>query len=191
MKCKLLQYFKSRSVRVVTSHRLGEIVRNHLTMGRIAKWALRLMGLDITYVLQMAIKSLALADVVAKWIETQKPPAPVTREHWSMYFDDSFTLNGAGRGIILISPKLDRLRYAIWLHFCTTNNVAQYEALVNSLRVADELGVQRLYISGDFELIINKIMGESNCHDPLMVAYRQEVRKLKEKFNDFELHHIL
>jgi hypothetical protein len=34
-------------------------------------------------------------------------------------------------------------------------------------------------------------MGESNCSDPYMVAYWQEVRRLEEKFNSFELHHIL
>jgi hypothetical protein len=34
-------------------------------------------------------------------------------------------------------------------------------------------------------------MGESNCHDPCMVAYRQNVRKIEEKFDGFELHHIL
>jgi hypothetical protein len=34
-------------------------------------------------------------------------------------------------------------------------------------------------------------MGESNYHDPRMVAYRQEVRKLKWKFNSSGLHHVL
>jgi hypothetical protein len=34
-------------------------------------------------------------------------------------------------------------------------------------------------------------MGESNCYDPRTAAYRQEVRKLEDKFDSFELHHIL
>jgi hypothetical protein len=34
-------------------------------------------------------------------------------------------------------------------------------------------------------------MGESNYRDSLMAAYLQEVRNLEEKFNGFELHHIL
>jgi ribonuclease HI len=58
-----------------------------------------------------------------------------------MYFNGSFTLNRAGEGIVLISPKGDRLLYIIWLHFCTTNNVVEYEALVNDLRIATKLGV--------------------------------------------------
>jgi ribonuclease HI len=69
--------------------------------------------------------------------------------------------------------------------------VAEYVALVNGLRIATELRVQRIYIRGDSELIVNQVMGESNCHDSRMVAYRQEVRKLEEKFDGFKLHHIL
>jgi hypothetical protein len=57
MKCKLLHYFKSHSVCVVTSHELGEIVGNRLASARTPMWALKLMGHDITYVLQTTIKS--------------------------------------------------------------------------------------------------------------------------------------
>jgi ribonuclease HI len=58
-----------------------------------------------------------------------------------MYFDGSFTLNRARGGIVLISPKGDRLLYVIQLHFYVTNNVAEYEALINGLRITAELGV--------------------------------------------------
>jgi ribonuclease HI len=132
---------------------------------------------------------------VAKWTETQQPPSPppppVAQEHWSMYFDGSYTLNGARGGVVLISPKGDQLLYMIQLYFRATNNVAKYKALVNSLCIAVELGVQRLYIHGDSELVVNQVMGESNCHDSHMAAYRQVVRKLEVKFDSFKLHHIL
>jgi hypothetical protein len=59
------------------------------------------------------------------------------------------------------------------------------------MRITAELGVQRLYICSDSELIFNQVMGESNCHNSHIAAYRQEVRRLKEKFDGFELHHIL
>jgi ribonuclease HI len=92
-----------------------------------------------------------------------------------MYFDGSFTLNSVRRGTMLISPKGDRLLYVIRLHFHATNNVVEYKALVNGMCITVEHGVQRLYICGDSELIINQVMGESNCHDSRMMAYRQEV----------------
>jgi hypothetical protein len=45
MKRKLLHYFGSHLIRVVASYGLEEIIGNHLAMGRIAKWALKLVGL--------------------------------------------------------------------------------------------------------------------------------------------------
>jgi ribonuclease HI len=80
----------------------------------------------------------------------------VTQEQWSIYFDDSFTLNGVGGGVVLISAKGNQLLYIIRLHFCVTNNVAEYETLVNGLRISAELDVQRLYICGDSELVLNQ-----------------------------------
>jgi ribonuclease HI len=79
----------------------------------------------------------------------------------------------------------------IRLHFRVTNNVVEYEALINGMRIIAELEVQRLYICGDSELIVSQVMGQSNCRDSRMAAYQQEVRKLEEKFDGFELHHIL
>jgi ribonuclease HI len=92
---------------------------------------------------------------------------------------------------VLISLKGDQLLYVIRLYFHTTNNEAEYEALINGLCIFAELRVYRLYIHGDFELIINQVMGESNYRDPRMATYLKEVRKLEEKFDGFKLHHIL
>jgi ribonuclease HI len=72
-----------------------------------------------------------------------------------MYFDDSFTLNVAGGGVVLTSSKGDLLLYVIRLHFHATNNVTEYETLINDLCIITELGVQRLYIRNDSELIVN------------------------------------
>jgi ribonuclease HI len=41
------------------------------------------------------------------------------------------------------------MRYVIRLHFAASNNVAEYEALVNSLRIAIELKIRHLDVCGD------------------------------------------
>jgi ribonuclease HI len=74
--------------------------------------------------------------------------------------------------VVLISRNGDRLLYVIRLHFRVTNNVMECEALVNGLRIAVKLGVQWLYIRGDSDLIVNQVMGESNCRDSCMAVYR-------------------
>jgi ribonuclease HI len=53
-----------------------------------------------------------------------------------MFFDGSLMKTGAGTGLLFISPLGKHLRYVLRLHFPAPNNVAEYEALVNGLRIA-------------------------------------------------------
>ena len=66
---KLLYYFTNHEVSIITSYPLGDIIYNHDTMGRISKWALKLMGHDIRYIPRTTIKSQALIDFVVEWTE--------------------------------------------------------------------------------------------------------------------------
>ena len=58
-----------------------------------------------------------------------------------MYFDGSVMKKGARVRLVFISPLRVCMRYAIRIHFLVLNNVAEYEALVNGLRLAIELGI--------------------------------------------------
>jgi ribonuclease HI len=107
-----------------------------------------------------------------------------------MFFDGSLMKTGAGAGLLFISPLGKHLLYVPRLHFPASNNVAEYEALVNGLRIAIELGVRRLDARGDSQLVIDQVMKNFHCHDPKMEAYCDEVRRLKDKFYGLELNHI-
>jgi ribonuclease HI len=107
-----------------------------------------------------------------------------------MYFDGSLMKTGAGAGLLFISPLGKHVRYVLRLHFPASNKVAEYEALVNGLRIAVELGVRRLDARGDSQLVIDQVMKNSHCRDPKMEAYCDEVRRLEDKFYGLELNHI-
>jgi ribonuclease HI len=131
-----------------------------------------------------------LVDFVAEWVDTQLPAALIQPELWTMYFDGSLMKTGAGAGLLFISPLRKHLRYMLRLHFPVSNNMAEYEALVNGLRIAIELGVRRLDARGDSQLVIDQVMKNSHCRDPKMEAYCDEVRCLEDKFYGLELNHI-
>ena len=57
-----------------------------------------------------------------------------------MYIDGSVMALSSGAGVVLISPDRSRLRYAICLHFLASNNIMEYEALINRLCITIELG---------------------------------------------------
>jgi hypothetical protein len=72
---RLRYYFEGHPVIMVSSFPLGEIVQNWEASGMIAKWAVKLMGETLSYVLRKAIKSQVLANFLAEWTDTQLPPA--------------------------------------------------------------------------------------------------------------------
>jgi ribonuclease HI len=186
----LRHYFESHPVTVVSSFPLGEIIQCREASGRIAKWEVELMGETLSFVPRKTIKSQVLADFLAEWVDTQLPTAPIQPELWTMYFDGSLMKTGAGVGLLFISPIGKHLRYVLRLHFPASNNMAEYEALVNGLRIAIELGVQRLDAHGDSQLVIDQVMKNSHCCDPKMEAYCKEVWCLEDKFYGLELNHI-
>jgi ribonuclease HI len=67
------------------------------------------------------------------------------------------------------------MEYMVRLHFPASNNAAVYEALTNGLRIAVELGIKRLEIRGDSEIVVGQVIKDKNCVDPKMVAYCQAV----------------
>jgi ribonuclease HI len=148
------------------------------------------MGEALSFVPQKAIKSQVLVDFLAEWVDTQLPIAPIQLELWTMYFDGSLMKTGAGAGLLFISPLGKHLRYVLRLHFPASNNMAEYEALVNGLRIAIELGVWRLDAHGDSQLVIDQVMKNSHCCDRKMEAYCDKVRCLEDKFYGLELNHI-
>jgi ribonuclease HI len=107
-----------------------------------------------------------------------------------MYFDGSPMKTGVGVGLLFISPLGKHVRYVIRLHFPASNNVAEYEALVNGLRITVELGVRCLDARGDSQLVIDQVMKNSHYRDQKMEAYCDEVWRLEDKFYRLELNHV-
>jgi hypothetical protein len=84
----------------------------------------------------------------AEWTDTQLPPPQIQAECWTLYFDGSVMKTGAGAGLVFISPLGEHMKYAVRLHFPASNNMAEYKALLCCLRIAIEMGIERLDVGG-------------------------------------------
>ena len=110
---------------------------------------------------------------------------------WIMYFDGAFSLHGAGAGVLLVAPTEEHLKYVIQMHFpreVSTNNTAEYEGLLASLRIAADLGIKKLIVRGDSQLVAKQV--NKDYQSPLMKAYVDEVRKLEEHFDGIQAQYI-
>jgi hypothetical protein len=82
-KRKLRHYFDVHPIIVVSKYPLGEVIHNPEAEGRIAKWALELIGHNISYAPRSAIKSQVLVDFVVEWMEIQTPRRRSSTRHGS------------------------------------------------------------------------------------------------------------
>jgi ribonuclease HI len=108
-----------------------------------------------------------------------------------MYFDGSLTIDGAGAGILFISPTIEQLRYVLRIHFPASNNAAEYKSCFHGLRIAVDLGIKRLYVHGDSALVINQLNKDWDITSEKMDAYCKEIRKLEGKFYGIEYFHVV
>jgi ribonuclease HI len=107
-----------------------------------------------------------------------------------MYFDGSLKLQGAAAGILFIAPGGEQLKYALQLLLSTSNNAAEYEALIHGLNIVISLGIKRLMVYGYSLVVISQINKEWDCSNDSMGKYCTAVRKLEDKFEGLEFHHV-
>lgn len=100
-----------------------------------------------------------------------------------------FNNQGEGAGFILTSPTRDKFKYAIHLNFRATNNNTEYKGLFAGLRAAAALGVKRLIVKGDSELVANQVHKDYKCSNPELTKYLAEVKQLEHKFDGLEVRH--
>jgi ribonuclease HI len=187
---KLHHYFDNHKVIVVTGFPIGNILHNKEAIRRIAKWVCELGAHDIEFWPRTAIKTQPLVDFVSEWTEHQVPDNPETAEVWRMYFDGSLKLQGAGAGILFIAPRGERLNYALQLLFSASNIAAEYEALIHGLNIVVSLSIKKLMVYGDSLVVISQINKYWDCSTDSMGKYCAAVRKLEDKFEGLEFHHV-
>lgn len=60
---------------------------------------------------------------------------------WIHHVDGASNFQGSGSGLILINQDEVIMEYVLRFGFHTINNVAKYEALISSLKIAKEIGI--------------------------------------------------
>ena len=103
---------------------------------------------------------------------------------WVVHMDRSSTLHASGIEVILKSLEADKLKYKVCLHYQTTNNESEYEALLKGLELAKSLGAESVLVQGDFQLVMGQVNGTYEAKEEWMKRYLSKVRSLIKKFNE-------
>jgi hypothetical protein len=103
--------------------------------------------------------------------EFSPPISPI----WKMFFDGASSREGVVAGVFFVSPAQETMSLSYRLEFESTNNVAEYEALVQGLRVAKEMGIQEVPVFGDAELVVQQIINTYQAKHPRLRSCKNEV----------------
>ncbi|GKA97831.1 reverse transcriptase domain-containing protein [Tanacetum coccineum] len=85
---------------------------------------------------------------------------------WKLFSDEASSSDSSGAGLMVVSPEGKEYTYALRFEFETTNNEAEYEALLAGLRIAKETKIQELIIFVDSQLVANQVKGLFEAKQP-------------------------
>jgi hypothetical protein len=136
--------------------------------GRIGKWILALSEFDLRYESAKAVKGKVMADLVTQHCNTV---SSLEVALWTLFFDGSTCDQGAGIGIVLISPRGKKYEFSLPIFATSTNNHAEYQALVKGLELLREICVNAVEIFGNSMLVINQLFWVYECRSQVLVSY--------------------
>ena len=154
---------------VLTHLPLKAILRSADYTGRIAKWGTILGAFDIKYMPHTSVKSQVLADSVAEFAEGpaekesndhrmgEKSVGLITAQEpvkWKVYVDGATNQKESGVGLVLISHEKLIVEKSLRLGFSTTNNDAEYEALLEGMPMIQKMGGKLATMFSNSRLVV-------------------------------------
>ena len=117
---------------------------------------------------------------------------------WTMDFDGAVGNDGVGIRIWVRSPlsALNKVPssvrvFSYKMAFECSNNEAEYEALISSLKILRKLNAKMILVYGDSELVIKQVRGEYQAKHTRMRAYRNAVLDILKLFSKYTLTCVL
>ena len=143
-----LKPFQAHTIVVLTDQPLKKAMSSPEAAGRMALWAIELSEFDVQYRPRTTIKGQIVVDIIAEYTQPEDKGAE-GQKLWSIHTDGSSNQHSGGAGVVILTPKGDKIKCMIRLDFPTTNNEAEYEALVAGLDLAKAAGAENMIIHCD------------------------------------------
>ena len=107
-----------------------------------------------------------------------------------MSVDGAANAQGSGVGLILTSPDIIDIEYALRFGFRASNSEAEYEAVIAMLNLTHSMEVDQLEVCSDSQLVVKQIEDSYEARGEKMILYLKKVRELLKKFVRVQIRHI-
>ncbi|XP_059432543.1 uncharacterized protein LOC132165870 [Corylus avellana] len=182
---KLQLYFQAHTINVLTEYPLKKVLRKLDLSGRLINWAIEISEFDIHFISRNVVKGQALADFVVEFTNIQDQKDWPKERTWVIYVDGSSTKRNGGARVVMITPDGRELKSSLRLEFKTTNNEAEYEAVIAGLGLAQELEAELVEVRSDSQVIVGHIRGEFEAKGTKMKLYLSKIQGMQKSFKKF------
>jgi len=179
---RLRPYFQEHVVKVLTEYPLKKVLQKPDLSGRLINWAVELGEIDLEFYPRTTIKAQVLADFIAEFSNLPESQEMPDKEAWVAYVDGSSMKSRSGARVALITPDKEEIAVALKLDFQTTNNEAEYEAVIAGLSLAENLGAKNLEVRSDSQVVVGHIQGGSEAKGEKMIKYLAKVLRFWDRF---------
>ena len=169
---KLKPYFQAHNIVVLTDKPLRKAMSSPEAARRMALWAIKFSEFDIQYRPRTAVKGQVVADFIAEFTLEDGQGAE-EKKLWNICTDGSSNRRAGGAGVMIQTPEGDRIECMIRLDFPTTNNEAEYEALVAGLDLTRATGADSMVVHYDSQMVTNQVNGGYECKNERMGRYKR------------------
>lgn len=158
------------------------------------KWVVKLSEFDLVFKIRTPFKGQTLADLIVDFThisEMEKEIEHAKPSMWNLFVVGSLRDTGSGFGVVLVSQEGYKLNCVVKFNFKATNNVAEFETLLTSLRLVKEMQMKRLVIISVSQLVASQVNGKFLAKDNSTTIYLKLITKFVLAFEMFELAYIL
>ncbi|XP_058784353.1 uncharacterized protein LOC131659137 [Vicia villosa] len=185
---RLRYYFLAHTIVVRTDHPIKQLLGCPDMAGRMLNWSFEMSEFDIQYESRKALKAQALADFIAEM--TIPGPQTSANDEWTIFVDGASNSSGSGAGIILENNEGILIEVSLILSFQTSNNQAEYEALLAGIRLAEDLGARIITIYTDSQLVAPQVIGDYQAKNELLIRYLAMVKEKIKNFAQAKVEHV-
>ena len=166
---KLKHYFQPFPIVMLIEYPLRTIVENPrpTTESQSGSWRLDHLESPLA-------KNRNQRAIMANFISTFTPgtlPQNNSMKRWILNMDGALNNKGARVRVVLTTPYGSIIEQSYTLGFQATNNEAEYESVIMSLKMTTALGIAALEVQRDSLLIVSQINREYTVEDNRMAAY--------------------
>ena len=127
-----------------------------------------------------SIKGQVLADLVAEFTEFPVEGLNPAKEMdgklvdaisqhglspWEVYVDGALNQRGSRVGLVPISPEKVIIEKSLRLGFSTTNNEAEYEALMMGMVMVQKMGGKSIKVFSDSRLVVGQVNSKQKMRE--------------------------